>query len=185
MKHAKIVSVWAAGMVLLLAAWASMSAPQAAPKHQPAGDENWVTYKNPRFGFSLYYPSALFKPQPPAENGDGQVFEKEDGSAKIVIYGANNDENYSLKEYRGIILSEFGGYDKMDYSPTGKTWFVLSGYREDKIYYQKVMFSCGNKVINALSITFPTAEKQFYEPLIETMEDKFQTGRGTDTPANC
>lgn len=178
MRRVKMVAAWGTGFCLFIAACASMTVAHAA-------GERWITYENPRFGFSLYYPSNVFKPQPPAENGDGQVFLTDDGSAKIVVYGARNDEGYSLKEYRGIILSEFGGYDRLDYSPTGNSWFVLSGYREDKIYYQKVMFSCGNRIINALSVTFPTAEKPFYEGLIETIEDNFKTGRGTDTPPNC
>jgi hypothetical protein len=55
---------------------------------------------------------------------------------------------------------------------------VLSGYRGDAIYYQKVMFSCGNNVINVLSVTFPRAEKPFFGPLIERMEDNFKPGRG-------
>jgi hypothetical protein len=55
---------------------------------------------------------------------------------------------------------------------------VLSGYRGDAIYYQKVMFSCGDRVINALSVTFPRAEKKFYEGLIEVMEDNFRPGSG-------
>jgi hypothetical protein len=46
------------------------------------------------------------------------------------------------------------------------------------IYYQKVMFSCGDRVINALSITFPRAEKKFYEGLVEVMEDNFKPGIG-------
>jgi hypothetical protein len=62
---------------------------------------------------------------------------------------------------------------------------VLSGFRGDNIYYRKVMFSCSASIINVLSITFPTAEKPFYEPLIETIEDGFRTGRGEDSPQGC
>ena len=28
----------------------------------------------------------------------------------------------------------------MTYRPRGRSWFVLSGYRGDTIYYEKVMF---------------------------------------------
>ncbi len=101
------------------------------------------------------------------------------------MFGTLNGENFSPAQYREVILREFGGYDQMDYSPTGQTWFVLSGFRAENIYYQKVMFSCGNKIINALSITFPTAEKPFYERLVEIIEDKFKPGRGVDTPQGC
>jgi hypothetical protein len=139
--------------------------------------EQWSNYRNERFGYTLSYPASVFTPQP-SDKGDGQTFVTGDGKAKIVVYGAINDERFTPAEYRKTILKEFAGYDQIDYSPQGKTWFVLSGYRGDAIYYQKVMFSCGDKVINALSVTFPRAEKKFYEGLIEVMEDNFHPGSG-------
>jgi hypothetical protein len=144
---------------ILLATGATAIA--AAPKYAPAAEERWVTYQNERFGYRLFYPSAVFVSGELPENGGGQSFYTPDGRAKIVVYGTFNTENFSARPYREIIPTEFGGYDQMDYSPTAQSWFVLSGFRGDSIYYQKVMFSCGGKVINALSITFPTAEKPY------------------------
>ena len=108
-----------------------------------------------------------------------------DGKAKIVTFGALNSDGVTPAEYRKTLLTEFGGYDQLDYQPAGKSWFVLSGYRGETIYYQKVMFSCQNKVVNVFSINFPTAEKPYYERLVEIMEDNFKTGRGSATPAGC
>jgi hypothetical protein len=170
-----------AGLALSVCAGAAL----AVSKHPPKAGENWTTYKNPRFGYTLFYPAAVFDMGETREGGSGQTFVTRDGRTKIVVFGTLNAENYSPQEYRKVILTEFGGYDRMDYSPTGKTWFVLSGFRGENIYYQKVMFSCGNKVINVFSMTFPTAEKPFYEGLIEIMEDHFKTGRGDDTPPGC
>jgi hypothetical protein len=140
--------------------------------------ETWETYRNDRFGYVLSYPSSVFTPQPPSEKGDGATFLSGDGRAKIVVYATVNDERFTPAQYRSTILKQFAGYNEMDYSPRGKTWFVLSGFRDDVIYYQKVMFSCGERVINALSITFPRAEKKFYEGLIEVIEDRFKPGSG-------
>src|SRR5689334_7730202 len=102
--------------------------------------EDWTTYRNPRFGYILTYPSRVFTPHQPSEDGGGEIFLTKDERAKIVVYGALNDEHFTPSEYRKTILEKFSGYDQIDYSPQGKTWFVLSGYRGDKIYYQKVMF---------------------------------------------
>jgi hypothetical protein len=150
----------------------------AAPPADAQQGTAWSNYTNERFGFTLSYPSSVFRPQPPSDNGDGQTFLTDDGRAKVVVYATLNDEKFSPQQYRKTILKEFGGYDQMDYSPSGRTWFVLSGFRGDAIYYQKVMFSCGNRVISALSVTFPRAEKKFYEGLIERMEDRFKPGSG-------
>jgi hypothetical protein len=122
-----------------------------------------------------------------AESSDGNTLTllSNDGKAKIVTFAAVNTDGVTPDSYRKTLLDEFGGYDKLDYQPSGKSWFVLSGYRGETIYYQKVMFSCQNKVVNVFSVNFPTAEKPYYERLVEIMEDKFKTGRGTDTPAGC
>lgn len=160
----------------LLAVILCAGALAAAPEAQAQSRVTWTNYQNPRFGFTLSYPSSVFTPQPPPESGDGQTFLADGGRAKIVVYATLNDERFSPQDYRKTILKEFGGYEQMDYSPTGKTWFVLSGYRGDSIYYQKVMFSCGNGVITALSVTFPKVEKPFYEGLIEVMENRFHPG---------
>jgi hypothetical protein len=170
-----------AGMLLIASTGISI----AVTKHIPRADERWTTYKNARFGYSLYYPSALFEADPPPENGSGLTFNSEDGWTKIVVFGVHNSEDLSPRQYRKILLEEFGGYDRLDYSPAGKSWFVLSGYRADNIYYQKVIFSCSNQIINVFSMTFPTADKPIYEGMIETMEDRFKTGRGEDTPEGC
>jgi len=148
-------------------------------------EQHWTTYKNPRFGYSLYYPSALFQTQGLPENAGGQTFVTPDKRAKIVVYGALNTDGFSPQEYRQSILKEFPGYERLAYSPIGGTWFVLSGFRGENIYYQKVMFSCQNRVINVFSMTFLTADKPFYEGLIEIMEDHFKPGRGQDTPQTC
>ena len=162
-----------------------ISLAQAAPRHKPTPTEAWTTYKNERFGYSLYYPAGLFSPGQPPDNGSGMTFTSKDGGAKIVVFGVHNGDKLSPTEYRRVLLQEFGGYDKLDYSPIGQTWFVLSGYRGENIYYQKVMFTCSGNVISVLSITFPTAEKPFYESMVELIEDRFKTGRGVDTPQGC
>ncbi len=110
---------------------------------------------------------------------DGRTFVSIDGGAKLVVFGTYNSENFSPDEYRDVIVKEFEGYDRITYGPKGRTWFVLSGFRGDDIYYQKVMFSCRGNVINALSITFPASEKPVYEPIIERIEDNF---RPSDVP---
>ena len=177
--------VWAAPLAILALALSGVVAAWAAGKYTPTAEERWVTYQNERFGYSFYYPAALFDAGELPENGGGQTFNSKDGRAKIVVFGTNNAENFTPPAYRKVILQEFGGYDQMDYSPTGETWFVLSGFRGENIYYQKVMFSCGSKIINALSITFPKSEKPFYERLVEIIEDRFKPGRGADTPQGC
>jgi hypothetical protein len=157
----------------------------AAPKYQQQPDDGWVTYKDDGLGYSFYFPSTFFEPQAIAADTAAKTFLSPDKRAKAVVSAVKNDEGFTLAGYRKTILDEFGGYERLDYSPKGQSWFVLSGYRGETIYYQKVLFSCGNQVINVFSITFPSADKAFYEGLVEVMEDNFRPGPGRKTPADC
>jgi hypothetical protein len=174
-----------AGAIALLAFLSGAMAASAVPRHKEMTEDGWVAYKNDEFAYSLYYPSTFFEPQAIAAEGEIKTFLSPDKKAKIDVFGAVNDEGYTLASYRETVLNDFGGYDSLDYSPKGKTWFVLSGYRGETIYYQKVLFSCGGRIINAFSIRFPTADRAFYEPLIELMEDRFRPGRDGDAVDGC
>lgn len=176
------MAVFMIAAVLFAAAGAAQT---VAAKYEPRADENWFTYENARFGYRFYYPSAHFQDGNPSDDGGGMSFASNDGRARIVVFGANNDQKLSLTEYRRLLLEDIGGYEQLTYQPTGDSWFVLSGFRRDNIYYQKVMFSCSDKIINIFSMTFPAAEKPFYERLIEIMEDNFKPARGADAPEGC
>ena len=72
------------------------------------------------------------------------------------------------------MIDNTGGYEEITYQPRGRSWFVLSGYRGDQIYYEKVMFSCGGRVVNILAIAYPTSERGQFDPMLERMEDTFK-----------
>ena len=72
------------------------------------------------------------------------------------------------------MIANAGGYEEITYQPRGRSWFVLSGYRGDQIYYEKVMFSCGARVVNILAIAYPTSERHQFDPVVERMEDTFK-----------
>jgi len=72
------------------------------------------------------------------------------------------------------MIANTGGYEEITYQPRGRSWFVLSRYRADQIYYEKVMFSCGGRIVNILAIAYPAAERGLFDPLVERMEDTFK-----------
>jgi hypothetical protein len=140
-------------------------------------------YKNSRFGYSLSYPSDVFSGEPESPNGDGRKFYSADHTAKIAVFGAYNAEKYTMEGYRDTLLKQFAGYEKVTYNPRGKTWFVLSGFHDGSVYYQKVMFSCEDEVINVLAVNWPVANRERYDPIIELLEKNFHPGAGAN--ADC
>jgi hypothetical protein len=51
---------------------------------------------------------------------------------------------------------------------------VLSGFRGDRIFYEKYFFRGEN--VHAFGIEFPAERKPFYAPIIERMENSFRAG---------
>ena len=71
-------------------------------------------------------------------------------------------------------MKETDGYDDVTYSPSGETWLVISGFRNDRIFYEKYMFSDG--MIFAFGIDFPKERKPYYSPIVERIENSFKPG---------
>ena len=65
---------------------------------------------------------------------------------------------------------------QIHYRPRGNTWFVLSGEGDGKIFYEKVVFSCGGRMINSFALIYPAADRQIFDPIVERVEDTFRAG---------
>jgi hypothetical protein len=149
-----------------------------------AQDLGWTTYSNPRFGGILRYPSEVFTSRRASEARDGVLFATEDGSAKLLVGAFENTEGYSPRSYQAFIARE--SYDglRVDYAPVGQRWSVLSGTHGDTMIYEKAMFTCGGAVINSFALVYPIAEREFYDPIVEDIEDSFQPGAACDHAAS-
>ena len=62
----------------------------------------------------------------------------------------------------------------MTYSPAGRDWLVLSGYRGNNIFYEKYFFR--NGVVSGFGMEFPRGAKPRYAPIVERIEDSFRAG---------
>ena len=102
------------------------------------GQTKYNSYGNARFGYSISYPSNLVG-KGEAENGDGQVFQTKDKSAKLTVWGANNALNQSLKAIYNGDLKERG--KSVTYKTIGANFYVISGKQGGKIFYQKTIRS--------------------------------------------
>lgn len=149
----------------------SSSAGQDYDAFTPIG-AGWQTYVNARYGVRFDYPADIFTALEPPINGDGRSFASADAS--LTIFAAHNTLNESPATLKRDMMGS-PDYQDVTYSPSGKTWLVLSGYRGDKIYYEKYFFRHGT--ISAFGIEFPAHRKPFYAPMIERIEDSFRAGR--------
>jgi hypothetical protein len=141
-----------------------------------ASSDGWTALRNERYGFRLEYPANLFHPHRTSEAGDGVVLVSSDGHARLLVGAFANDAGYSPASYQAYLARQSYASFPVSYAPRGQTWFALSGERDGKIFYEKVMFSCGNGVITSFAMTYPAAQRRRLDAVVERIENSFQPG---------
>jgi len=141
-----------------------------------AAASRWTLEKDPDLGLRYSYPADVFS----RIHGDGKpyfhYFASPSSEAKFLVGGWNNSKGQSPAGFKHWLIENIGGYDELTYRPRGRSWFVLSGYRGESIYYEKVMFSCGGSLVSVFAITYPVEQRDRYDPIVERMEDMFRPG---------
>ncbi len=101
-----------------------------------------------------------------------------DGKAKLLVGAFENADHNSLQDYRQFLLDEqYAGAD-IDYAPVKKRWFVLSGTRNGQIFYERVSFTCGGKLINSWAMVYPADERKTYDRVVDAVARTYMPGAG-------
>jgi hypothetical protein len=132
----------------------------------------WSTHRDPAFGFSIRYPSDLFEPLK-SDTPSFHYLMSRDGESKLFVGAWSNRDRRTPASVRQWLLENGQGGDEVVYDPHGRSWFVLSGYHQEKIYYEKVMFTCAGGVVSIFGINYPIAQREFYDAIVERLEDAF------------
>jgi len=149
----------------------------AAPAQGREALSGWASYVNERFGFSFRYPASVFESERRSEGGDGEVFVGVRGDSRLLVGAFENAGEHTVASYMNYITREsYSGY-KIDYAPRGQTWFVLSGENDRSVFYEKVMFTCGGRIINSFALIYPIASKAMFDPIVEGIEKTFRPGQ--------
>jgi hypothetical protein len=154
----KIVLVMAAGAIGLAAVLRAASAQQG-----------WSTYVHPQFGTSIVYPATLFGG--PAPSADGAVFSGAGATLQVsAIYRPDIATPGQLRAF----MQSSPDYQYVTYSPEGRNWLVVSGYRGADIFYEKFFLAGGT--VQGFSIQYPADQRATYDPVVEAIEDSFRSG---------
>jgi hypothetical protein len=123
------------------------------------------TYANERFGTVCTFPDEIFTlRQPEPENGDGQEWLSTDGSSLICSGILNVDDDTPKGFVAAEKASKVPGY-RIIYGKAGKDWAVLSGFKDQNIFYERRLFG-KDGVIHSVWIEYPPALKSKYDPLV-------------------
>jgi len=140
-----------------------------------AGAQDFATYRNERHGFSLSYPAGTFA-EGPSPSADGGVFVSRDGNARLLAGALPNDGGMGLRDYRAFVLKQSYPDADIDYAPVRDSWFVLSGTRDGMMFYERVTFTCGGRLINSWAMLYPATERQVYDRIVEQVARTYRPG---------
>lgn len=139
------------------------------------GGEEIATYLNKRYGFTLSYPTTRFRPQEPLSE-DGRVWVSQDGNAKLLAGALPNPDGLKLEDYRKFVMQQSYAGATIDYAPVRDTWFVLSGIRDGTMFYERVTFTCGGRLINSWAMLYPADERKVYDRIVERVARSYRAG---------
>lgn len=155
----------------------------ANPSRFTSAGTDWASIKHPRRGFMIAYPARVFQPQDGVANEDGRAFVSPDGRARLLVGTFENTADFDLAGYRDYLLKENYKGAKIDYERTAAKWFVISGTRGDTMFYERVSFTCGGKLVNSWAMLYPIAERRLYDRVVEAVARSYQPGSGAT--GNC
>lgn len=185
--------------ILLTAALVTLLACNSTPSNQNTQTENqqtlptstqepvvdnsikFDTYCNGRYGYCIDYPSAVVYPQPESYNGDGRVFKNKKGEDVLTVFGRMNASadggTISLEQQFDDDLhsvdEENGNKDRViTYQKLGKTFFVISGYKKGKIFYQKTILK-GDSFAYAI-LQYDESEKDVFDKVSDRIFKSFK-----------
>ena len=143
--------------------------------------QRWSTYTNEAANLIFDYPAAIFAEQQDdptdtlksrtSERTDraGRTFASADGRATLQIGTFPNLDKLSVDDLRKRALAASYSDAKIEYKRTTDTWYVLSGKRGTDTFYERVQFSCGGRRLDLFALTYPTAEDELYNDIVDEM----------------
>lgn len=119
-----------------------------------------LTYHNARFGTRATFPAEAFTTRLPAPtSGDGLGWSSDNG-AEIYIYARRNAGG----ETPDSIVRGREAQDEVTYRRSGRSWAVVSGYHDGKIFYERYILRGG--LVHSVAIRYPEAVRKEYDPLV-------------------
>lgn len=153
----------AAGLAVVLAAGGTAAA-----------QDRWATYHNARFGTTADYPADVFTVRaPPPANGDGQTFRTADGRAELLIYGTHNVEDDTPRSY----VAKYHNGPEVTYKRVTRSFFVVSGVRDGKIFYSRCNFPAeADGIIDCLALRYPADDKAAWDAIVTRISRSLRSG---------
>jgi hypothetical protein len=144
----------------LLAALFGTAIPLDALATQPA---RWKKFVVPETGAAVDVPTELFSENSgEPERGYGRRFQTKDGRANLTVQSFRNAEADSPRSFlkKHFSLPRSAAL----YRRVGSRFFVVSGFHERNIWYDRCNFAASH--INCVALNYPASEKRDWDQVV-------------------
>ena len=139
-----------------------------APLAAAAQPASWHDYVVPESGAVAQIPTDIFsedggKP----DSGYGRRFFTSGRNANLTVQSITNDAN----DTPAVFLAKKHPPSDVTYKRVTSRFFVVSSYRENKIWYNRCNFA--GHFINCVLINYPAAEKNQWDGVVTRISNTF------------
>jgi hypothetical protein len=67
--------------------------------------------------------------------------------------------------------------EQVTYKTRGQNWWVLSGYRGDKIFYRRAGFACKRQRVHVIDLIYPREQKRQFDALVTSISHRLESYR--------
>lgn len=144
-----------------------------SPAAAAARSIGWQAYAVPETGAVVEIPTTVFtqdagKP----ETGYGRRFLSSDGRADLTVQSVPNDAGDSP----AVFLAKKNPPSNIVYKRITPRFFVVSSYRNGKIWYDRCNFS--GRFMNCVLINYPAAEKRQWDSIVTRISNTMDSSGG-------
>ncbi|MEG2018077.1 MAG: hypothetical protein RR844_04080 [Clostridium sp.] len=133
------------------------------------GDYTYNKYENPRYGFSIEYPSFLTEMKE-SQNGDGIILQNKENTVVVILSGVNNALHKTSRElYEGYLNNTRG----VVYKKRIDNSFMIAAENGNNSYY--IYEVVGDGSINTFIIGYPKEDSKEFDKIITEMKKSFET----------
>jgi DnaJ-domain-containing protein 1 len=158
------------------------STSSAGPAIRRARPARWTVHQNTRFGFALKYPQDVFTKESNEREINDRLLISGDGRGLLRIHSKPTPT--SITRYRASLVAGRYAGATFDYAPQRDSWFVLSGTLGEEMFYERVTISCDGRSVHGWLLTYPVAERSFYDPIVEEIHRSYKYGDRCGAPAS-
>jgi hypothetical protein len=97
-----------------------------------------------------------WQPEPQNPNWNGKRFLSPDGTSWLAIYRASAEDEPAADHLRSVI---FAKDETITYLRGERTWVVVSGFKDSRIFYRKAILACAGKAWHHIAFEYPAELK--------------------------